>query len=73
MGTSEGLCVTYYPSVKGEKIDRDPQVVFDIVSHNLQKRTGKPGGLPIQCTSDIVATLGHHYLATIYDWPLYPT
>ena len=27
----------------------------------------------IQYTSDIVATLGHHFLATISDWPLYPT
>ena len=27
----------------------------------------------LQCTSDIVATLGHHFLATISDWPLYPT
>ena len=27
----------------------------------------------IQCTSDIVATLGHTFLATISDWPLYPT
>ena len=27
----------------------------------------------VQCTSDIVATLGHHFLATISDWPLYPT
>ena len=26
----------------------------------------------VQCTSDIVATLGHHFLATISDWPLYP-
>ena len=29
--------------------------------------------LQVQCTSDIVATLGHHFLATISDWPLYPT
>ena len=28
---------------------------------------------PIQCTSDIVATLGHHFMATISDWSLYPT
>ena len=27
----------------------------------------------IQCTSDIVATLGHYFLATISDWPLYTT
>ena len=27
----------------------------------------------IQCTSDIVATLGHTFLSTISDWPLYPT
>ena len=27
----------------------------------------------IQCTSDIVATLGHPFLDTLSDWPLYPT
>ena len=27
----------------------------------------------IQRTSDIVANLGHHFLALISDWPLYPT
>ena len=26
----------------------------------------------LQCTLDVVATLGHPLLATIYDWPLYP-
>ena len=32
-----------------------------------------PPPLCVQCTSDIVATLGHTFLATICDWPLYPT
>ena len=27
----------------------------------------------IQCTSDIVATWGHPQVATISEWPLYPT
>ena len=41
-------------------------------------REGSIGGyrgipVAIQCTSDIVATLGQHFLATISDWPLYLT
>ena len=27
----------------------------------------------VQCTSDIVATLGQAYVATISEWSLYPT
>ena len=30
------------------------------------------GGRVVQCTSDIVANLGHHFLTTISNWPLYP-
>ena len=49
---------------------------FLIWFHVCEKQVGEPYTLEssnnVQCTWDIVATLGHPFLATISDWPLYP-
>ena len=38
----------------------------------LYKVMYKNAWTELQCTSNIVATLGHPFLATISNWPLYP-
>ena len=43
--------------------------VLNIVFHGIYR----PDLREVQCTSDIVATLGGHFLATISNWPLYST
>ena len=45
--------------------------VGKIISGSLHLK--QSGNFYIQCTLHIVATFGHPFLATISDWPLYPT
>ena len=45
--------------------------VLNIVFHGIYRPDLRE--VPVQCTSDIVAALGGHFLATISNWPLYST
>ena len=59
------------------RLGRSRHIVFGVASFIVKRGYTSQTELllQIQCTSDIVATLGHPFMATIHvsDWPLYPT